>query len=59
MQDWMNTRSDDAWPCQHAKSRNASSAWPAANALASSGRAVDRSRASSSQDRSRVCHGQM
>src|ERR1039458_9677858 len=51
VQDWMNTRSDEAWPCQQAKSRSASSAWPAANAVASSGRAVERSRASSRQDR--------
>ncbi len=55
----MNTRSDDDWPCQQAKSRSAPSAWPAENAVPSSGRAVERSRASSSQERSRVCQGQM
>ena len=56
---WMNTRSEAACPCHRAKSRRAASAWPAANAVASRGRASARSRESASHERSRVCHGQM
>ncbi len=55
---WMNTRSEEAWACQRAKSRSAPSAWPAAKAVPSSGRAVARSRARASHDRSLLCQGQ-
>src|SRR5215813_15590704 len=56
---WMYTRGEYSWPRQRAKSRTAAATWPAENAALVSDGAAARSRDSTSQDRSLVCHGQM
>src|SRR5579859_5161951 len=56
---WMYTRGEYSRLRQRAKSRTAVSAWSAENAARVSDGAADRSRDSTSQDRSLVCQGQM
>src|ERR1700730_4021215 len=55
---WMYTRGATSFPSHRENSSAARSAWPGANASASGGPVVPRSRPSASHDRSLVCHGQ-